>query len=65
MGVHISPLEGAIFGKEEPIVSIGTFFRELCKKGRTERFAVWTVNSGGPKEAQVQSYSPDGVNVLT
>ena len=29
------------------------------------RFAVWVVDSGGPKEAQVQSYSPGGANVPT
>ena len=28
----------------------------------TDRFAVWVVDSGGPKEAQVQSYSPGGAN---
>ena len=31
--------------------------------GRTDRFAVWVVDSGGLKEAQVQSYSPGGTNV--
>jgi len=25
--------------------------------------AIWIVDSGGPKEAQVQSYSPGGANV--
>jgi len=29
----------------------------------TDRFAVWIVDSGGPKEAQVQSYSSGGANV--
>jgi len=29
------------------------------------RFAVWIVDSGGPKEAQAQSYSPGGANVPT
>jgi len=28
-----------------------------------DRFTVWMVDSGGLKEAQVQSYSPDGANV--
>jgi len=27
------------------------------------RFAIWVVDLGGPKEAQVQSYSPGGANV--
>ena len=53
------------FGKEEPILSKGTFCRKLCKNGRTDRFAVWIVDSGGPKEAQVQSYSPAATYVPT
>jgi len=40
--------------------NIGTFCRELCKNGSTDRFAIWVVDSGGSKEAQVQLYSPDG-----
>jgi len=61
-----SPIaRGNFGGKEEPIVSIETFCRDLCKNGRTYRFAVWIVDSGGPKEAQVQSYSPGGANVQT
>jgi len=59
------PSEGTILGKEEPFVSIGTFRRLLCKNGRTDRFAVWIVDSGRPKEVQVQSYSPCGANVPT
>ena len=39
--------------------------RKLCKDGRTDRFAVWIVDSGEPKEAEVQSYSPAGANVPT
>jgi len=60
-------LEGQFLGKEDPVVSIGTFCRELCKNGRsrTDRFAVWIVDSGGPKQEQVQSYSPGGANVST
>jgi len=30
-----------------------------------DRFAVWVVDSGGPKEAQVQSYSPGGAHMPT
>ena len=26
------------------------------------RFAVWVVDSGGPKKSQVQAYSPGGTN---
>jgi len=42
-----------------------TFCRELCKNGWTDRFAIWVVDSGGQKEAQVQLYSPGGTNVHT
>jgi len=34
-----------------------------CKNGWTDRDAVWVVDLGGPKKAQVQSYSPGGANV--
>jgi len=41
-----------------------TVCRELCKNGLTDRFTVWVVDMGRPKEAQeVQSYSPGGANV--
>ena len=33
---------------------------ELCKNGWTDGDAVWVVDSGGLKEAQVQSYSTGG-----
>jgi len=48
-----------------PTGQVGTFYRELRKNGWTDRFAVWVVDSGGPKEAWVQSYSPGGANVPT
>jgi len=38
-----------------------TLCREQCENGLTDRFAVWVVDSGGPKEAQVQW--PRGANV--
>jgi len=28
-----------------------------------DRLAIWVLDSGGPKEAQVQSYVPGGANV--
>ena len=37
-----------------------TLCHELCKNGLTDRFAIWLVDSGLPKEAQVQSYLPGG-----
>jgi len=49
MGVQISESEWQFWGKEEPIVSIGTFCCELCKNSWNDRFAVWFVDSGGPK----------------
>jgi len=36
---------------------------ELWKNGWTYRFAIWIVDSVGPKEAQVQSCSPGSANV--
>jgi len=60
-----APSEGAVLEKEELIVSVGTFCRELCENGRTDRFAVWILDLGGPKEAQFQSYLPGGANVPT
>jgi len=64
-GVRIRRGKGQFLRKEEPIISIGTFCRELCENRWTGRFAVWIVDSGGPKEAQVQSYSPGGASVPT
>ena len=40
-----------------------TLCHQLCKNGCTDRFAVWVVDSGGPKKAHVQSYSLGGANV--
>jgi len=36
---------------------------EPCKNGLTDQFAVWVVDSSGPKDAQIQLYSPGGANV--
>jgi len=41
----------------------GTLRSHLCKHGWTDRFCVSVVDSSGPKDAQVQSYSTDGANV--
>ena len=67
MGSRYIHRKRQFWGQEEPIVhvSIGIFCRELCNIGWTDWFAVWIVDSGGPKEAQVQSYSPGGANVPT
>jgi len=46
---------------------LGVCWRETTKSDRTcwkaQSEAVWVVDSGGSKEAQVQSYSPGGANV--
>jgi len=55
--------KGNYYGKGHIRACPTTFCRELCENGSTYRFAVWVVDSGGPKEAQVQSYSSGGVNV--
>ena len=63
-GVQIPHGKGQFWGKGAPIVKyIWTFCHELCENGLTNRLAVLVVDSGGPKEAQVQSYSPGGANV--
>jgi len=40
----------------------GTLPRAVQKR-LNRSFAIWVVDLGGPKEAQVQSYSPGGANV--
>jgi len=59
------PCEGAILGESVAhCKALGTFCRELYRNGWTDRFDIWVVDSGGPKEAQVHSYSPGGDNKL-
>jgi len=60
---HFKKVSQSARFRQIPPQLIGTFCRELCKNGWTFRFAIWAVDSGGPKEAQVQSYSPNGANV--
>jgi len=55
--------EGAIFWERVAYCNLETFCRELCRNGWTDRFAVWFVDSGGPKEAAVESYSPGGASI--
>jgi len=52
------------FSRVRPVAPVypTTLCRELCKNGWTDRFTPWVVDSGGPKEAQVQSYSSGGAN---
>jgi len=57
-----SPIRRGNFGGKVAHCKVGTFCGALCRNGWTDRFAVWVVDSGGPKEAQVQSYSPRGAN---
>ena len=58
------PQEGAILGERTVHWKVyRDFCRELCENGWISWFAVWIVDSGGPKEAQIQSYSPGGANL--
>jgi len=43
--------------------SIETFCHELCRNGWSNWFAILVVDSGGPKEAPIQSYSTGDANV--
>jgi len=69
MGIQIPHRKGQFWEKGAPIVKyrdflhIETFCHELCKNACTDQFAVWVVDSGGPKEAEVTSYSPGGASV--
>jgi len=55
------PCEVAIFrGNGDTIQIIGILCRELCKNGRTDRNAVWDVDSSWPKEHVL-----DGVQIRT
>ena len=62
-GVQITPGEGAILGKGTSIVKYRDFLPWAVQNAWTDRFVVWVVDSGGPKEAEVQSYSPGCANV--
>jgi len=64
-GVEISPIRRGNLRERIAHCKYRDFLHELCNNGRTDRFPVWIVHSGGPKEAQVQSYSPNGANVPT
>ena len=57
------PCEWAIIRRKDARACPMTLCSELCKKGWTDRFAVRVVDTGGPKEAQVQSYLPGGTDV--
>jgi len=76
MGVQIPHEKGQFWVEGRPLLSIGTFCRELCGGSWTDRFAIWVVDSGGPWKhsssivfarwrqcAQFYSYSPGGANV--
>jgi len=62
-GVQIPMGIGNLEWKGRPLWSIGNSCRELCINGWIDQFALWVVSSGGPKEAQVQSYSPGGASL--
>jgi len=48
-----SPVRMDNFEWEAAHCKVCTLWRELCKNGWTDRYAVWGMNSGGPKEACV------------
>jgi len=57
MGVQIAPCEWTIFrGKDMPGHAPRHCAMSCAKNGRTDRDAVWVVDSDGPKEACVTSY---------
>jgi len=62
-GVQIPMRRGNFGGKGRPLLSMWTFCRELWWNSCTDRLAVWVVDSGGPKEAQVEPYLPDAASV--
>jgi len=51
--LQITHENGQFWGKGAPIVHIGNGCHERCKNDWTDRDAVWTVDSGGPKEARL------------
>jgi len=73
--LKIAPISSAVFAQmttecprqtdNGPTAYSELFYKRSPKNGWTYRFSVWVVDSGGPKEAQVQSYSPGGANVGT
>jgi len=51
MGIQVPHKRGNYEGESgDPLESIGTLYRELCKNGWTDRDAVWDMDPGGPKE---------------
>jgi len=60
---QIPHLKWQFWGKGSPTVKYRDFLLWAVQKCWTDRFAIWVVGSAGPKEAQVQSYSPGGANV--
>ena len=59
----VPPWEWAIFGNGSPIVKYSDFLSRAVRKRLNRSICVWVVDWGGPKEAQVQSYSPGDANV--
>jgi len=55
--VQIPQWKGQFWRIETPIIKYRDFLPSA------DRFAVWVVDSSGPKDAQVQSYSPGGASV--
>jgi len=64
-GPDASMERGNFKGERAPIVKYRNFLPWAVQKRWTELFAVRVGDSGGPKEAQIQVYSPGGANVLS
>jgi len=56
--------KGHLLGERTCLGMPITLFHELCKNGQIDQFTVWVVDSCGPKEAQVKSYSQGCANVI-
>jgi len=48
-GAQMPHAKGQLLGEKHDRACPTTLCRELCKNGRTDRFAVWVVDSGGPE----------------
>jgi len=57
------PCEGAVIRVKDMPGHTRRHCHDLCKHDWTSRFAIWVVDLGASKEAQVQLCSPGGANV--
>jgi len=62
-GVPDPPCQGQFWGKGRPIVKYRDSLPWAVQKWLNRSICLWVVDSDGPKEAQVQSYSPGCANL--